>query len=190
MKNNDEFSSYEEKIRKTVSEEEAILLIENTYDSRCDPHWGADGCFDTWNQLLACESMVESTAVRNYLDQETKESIGRSENENVNGMKNDGCQQIVKFVLTASKLQAIEKLKICNYLTTPKEIAGYLEEFFKEYKSYEYHWLYVAQHWNPRAINRTFSMLIKLHESGRATIRNWARFFTFLIKKREMRRSL
>ncbi len=190
LDSSEKFLSREEKILKTVSEEEAIRLIENTYGSRFDPHCGSDGCFDVWDQLLACESVVESTAVQKYLKQENKKNTERSENGNVNGMTNDDCKQIVGFELTDCKLKIIEGLKNYNYLTAPKEIAECLEEFFKEYKSKDGHWLYIVQRWNPRAINRTFSTLIKLHESGRATIQNWAAYFVFLIKKRKQRRSL
>lgn len=110
-------------------------------------------------------------------------------NVNANGMVNGGYKQKVNFELAESKLQIIENLKKCSHLTSPKQVAAFLEEFFKEYDSKPGHWLYIVQHWNPLAINRTFSALIKLHESGRKTIENWAAFFTFLVKKRKKRRS-
>lgn len=185
--NNNKFISRDAEIRSTISEDKAIHLIENNYSIQYDPNCGTCGCFDVWDQLLACESVAEATPIKEYFHFH-KEKDENNENVDVNGMINDGCKQKVDFELTESKLQVIENLKNCNCQTSPKEVATFLEEFFKEYDSKPGHWLYVSQHWNPIAINRTFSALIKLHESGRATIQSWAAYFVFLIKKRKPKR--
>lgn len=186
----DKFFSRDEEVRATISKEKAIRLIEDVYNAQHDPNCGSDGCFDTWDQLLTCESVAKSTPVKKFPNEENKEKRENNENVDVSGMMNDGCKRKVNFELTESKLQVIENLKNCNYLTYPKEVATFLEEFFKEYDSKPGHWIYISQHWNPRAINRTFSALIKFHESGRKTIQNWAAYFVFLIKKRKPRRNL
>lgn len=148
--------------------------------------------FDAWDQLLACEAMMGSTPVKEELDNSESESKNKNVSVNGNGtqMISDGCKQQVYFELTESKQKVIIELKACNHRTTPIKIAQLLEEFFKEWKSNRGHWLYVAQNWNPRAINRTISTLVKLHTSGRKTINNPSAYFTFLIKKRKKRRGL
>lgn len=185
---NNRFSSRDKEIRATISKEEAIRLIENVYGAQYDPLCGSDGCFNVWDQLLACESVAEATPIKEYSNRENVDKTVESENVYVNG--NGGSKQKVNFELTETKLQIIKKLEKCNCLTPPIKIASYLTEFFKECGSESGYWLYVSQHWNPRAINRTIASLIKQHKSGRATIGNWAAYFVYLIQKRKQRRSL
>lgn len=185
---NDKFHSCEDRTRATISKEEAIRLIENVYSVRCDPNCVSDETFDVWDQLLACESVAEATPIKEYSSTENIDKTVESENVYVNG--NDGSKQKVSFELTETKLQIIKKLEECNYLTPPIKIASYLTEFFKECGSNPGYLLYVSQHWNPRAINRTITSLIKFHKSGRKTIQNWGALFVYLIQKRKQRRSL
>lgn len=184
---NDKFHSYEDRTRTTISKEEAIRLIENVYSVRYDPNC-SDETFDVWDQLSACESVVKATPIKEYSNRENVDKTVESENVYVNG--NGGSKQKVNFELTETKLQIIKRLEECNYLTPPIKIASYLTKFFKECESDSGYWLYVSQHWNPRAINRTIASLIKFHKSGRKTIQNWAAFFVYLIQKRKQRRSL
>lgn len=110
-------------------------------------------------------------------------------NTNTNLNKNGGFKQSVNFELTQSRQEIIEKLKKCNYRTSRIELAKLLEEFFKDWGIYPRHCLYVAQHWNPRAICRTINEIVKKHESGQVTIHNPAKYFTKLIRFRKERRS-
>lgn len=105
----------------------------------------------------------------------------------VNG--NDGYKQHVNGSQTLSKQDAIAALKLCHYRTPPKEVARLLEALFINYHSKDGHWLYIAQRWNPRAINRVISLITKQHKRGDVTIQNPAAYFTFLIKRRQKRRT-
>ena len=134
------------------------------------------------DEILADEALAESTPI--------KENEQLNENVNVNGMFNDSCKQTVSFELTQSKQQVIAELNKCNYQTPPIKISQLLEKLFKEYGSRPGHWLYVAQHWNPREINRNITRLIKIHISGKRTIKNAAAYFTFLIGYRKRRKNL
>ena len=88
-----------------------------------------------------------------------------------------------------SKNKAIAELKSRSYKTPPKEIASLLEALFVNCDSKAGHWLFVAQQWNPRAINRTVSLMMKQHSRGEVTIQNPAAYFTHLIKFRKKRRN-
>lgn len=111
-----------------------------------------------------------------------------SGNVSVNGNVNDTCKRYVNFELTQSKQQIITELAQCNYRTSPKAIAGLLEQLFTNCFTNPGHWLFIAQHYNPRAINRTINRLVKLHNVGSVTIQNPAAYFTYLIKYRKKRR--
>lgn len=182
-----EYRNREEQIRAEISKEEAIHQIEEVYHSHYDPDCGLDGCFDAWEQLLACEAFAESTPVRDaYFDDKDEPN----ENSSVNGSVNDSGKRNVSFELSESKLHVISRLKECNYRTPPKIVSELLGELFEEYSSKTGHWLYIAQHWPPRRINYALGRLIKLHDSSRVTIHNAAAYFTFLIKKRKVRKCL
>lgn len=174
------YRSRDEEVRATISKEEAIKRI-HEYGAEYDE---SNTDFDVYNQLLACEAIAESTPTDSYSNKDIKEVVVAYEDEN------DGCKQQVNFELTPSKLGAIAKLKEMNYRTTPPEIASLLEIIFEGYGTKPGWWLVVAQRWNPRAINRDIAKLIKLHTSGRITLKNPAAYFSFLIQKRKKRRSL
>jgi len=108
---------------------------------------------------------------------------------NVNVNDNDSCKQIVYFELTQNKQQVITELTQCHYRTPPVEVAVLLTELFKEWPSYQGHWLHITQKYNPRAINRIIKQLLKLHSSGQETIKNPAAYFTSSIKWRKPRRT-
>lgn len=173
--------SREEEIRATLSKEEAARRIEKlggVYDS-------TNIGFDVYDQLLACESIAESTPI---ISPPIKE-IERT-NENVLAYEdgNDGYKQQVNFELTPNKLEAISKLQKLNYRTPPPEIANLLDVIFEGCNTKFGWWLTVAQQWNPRAINRVIIQLNKLHTGGWRTFKNPAAYFTFLIKNRKKRR--
>ncbi|MGI5841535.1 MAG: hypothetical protein ACOX6N_04945 [Patescibacteria group bacterium] len=109
-------------------------------------------------------------------------------NTNVNGNDNGGCKQRVNTEQTTSKQQIVEILRTSNYRTPPKRIAELLTMLFYKYSPKNDHWLWVAQHYNPRAINWVINEMINLHVSGRQKIINPAAYFTYLIKKRRKRR--
>lgn len=162
-----------------MNKEEAIRQIEQVYHASYNPNM-VD--FDAFEQLLACEAVSEA--------QEDVRRYGETENVHVNGDGNDTCKQNVNFELTQDKLLVIKKLKECNYLTPPRNIANLLEIFFAEWRSSQEWWLCVAQMWNPRAINRTINCIVKVTLNGTKTIQNPPAYFTFLIKKRHKRKTL
>ncbi len=180
MTHNYLYTSREEEIRSALTKEQCIQQIEQVHKMEYDR---TEEYFDAWDQLLVCESLSESTPI----DRDFKDN---SENVNGSGMKNDngGCKSKVKFELTESKKEIIVKLKLCNVDSPPFKVASYLNEFFKEWESKPGHWLYIAQQWPPRQINRTVQEIIKSHISGRVTIQNAAAYFTKLIKYRKKRK--
>jgi len=131
--------------------------------------------------------MVLNESDINYINN-VKETIP-NKNINVNGMINDSYKHKVIFKLTKSKQQVILELNQCNYKTSPIIIAKYLEDFFKEWTSQKGHWLFISQHYTPRAINRTINRLVKLQTTGKKTICNPSAYFTSLIKFRKKRKS-
>jgi len=157
---------------------ETIKKIES-YGAKYDPN-----CFggSAEEQLLVCETIAE-------VEQEEQKQNKRKEiNDSVNVNGNDSCKLQVDLELTHSKLRVITDLKSCNYRTSPKKIALLLEKIFVSYESKTGHWLYIAQHWSPRTINRVIAYMIKAHNSGRITFNNPPAYFTFLIKLRKKRK--
>lgn len=184
--NNKKYYSHEEEISGQISFDEALHRIKEDYQAEYDPDRPN---FNAWDQLLACEAVTHSTPML-PLYEEVTDNKNRNENENANisGMISDSCKQEAIFELTQHKQKVIKELTLCNFLTPPIKIALLLEEFFKEWRSKQGHWLFVAQHWTPRAIVRTINRLTKLHIDGRITIRNPSAYFTKLIKFRKQRR--
>lgn len=178
---NKKYSSREEEIRAELTFKEVIRRIKEVYQAEYD---SSRPNFDAWDQLLACESLSESSPITREYKTKT------NENPSVSGMLNDSCSPKVIFELTQDKQKVITELTLCNYRTPPIQIATLLEEFFKEWQSKQGHWLYIAQQWTPRAINRTIHRLSKLHKEGRITVINPAAYFTLLIKFRKRRKKL
>ena len=145
------------------------------------------------DQLFICESLA-NTVEPSGLHTSLQERRIDSQEESVSVVKwsdSDTYKRRAIPWLIETKRDVIEKLKLFNYETDPIEIASALQTLFVDYPSdKEGHWLYTAQHWNPRAINRVIDRMIKLHSSGRTTIQNPAGYFTRLIKFRKQRRSL
>lgn len=169
----------EGEVRATISVEKAISQIEK-FGGVYDPF---NTNFDVYNQLLACESITESTpyALSSKVTETSGDAIAY-------GGGNDARKRTVNFELTPNKLEAVSKLKTFNYKTPPPEIASQLETVFIGFNTEFGWWLSVAQQWNPRAINRVIVQLVKLHTGGWRTINNPAAYFTSLIKYRKKRR--
>jgi hypothetical protein len=163
---------------------EAIQQIQEIYHQQYAP----DSYFNALDQLLICETLTESSPILPKYNHNNEE-YRIMDNTSVNGSVNDGCKLKVNAALFESKQSAIEQLQKCTYRASPIEIADLLNAIFSDYQSFPGHWLYIAQHWNPRAINRVIQTISKLHSSGQTTIRNPSALFTFLIKKRKPRKS-
>jgi len=177
------YSCREEEIRATLTLDECIHRITRIYKWEYDPDTPT---FDAWNQLLACEAAAKSTPVREQGQEQTQNT---NENVNGNGMYSDGCKRRVYFELTQSKQRVISELTQCDYRTSIKQLTQYLSELFMEWESYPEHWQYIAQTYNPLAINRTIIQIIKYLNNGHK-IPNPAGLFTLLIRKRAQRKSI
>jgi len=175
------YSCREEEIRATLTHKECIRRIKEEYHSEYDL---TNETFDVWNQLLACEALSESEPITEYKQEQS------NDNGSINGMYSGGCKQTIYFELTQNKQRVINELKQCNYQTSRIQLATLLTELFKEWISKSGHWLYIGQHWNPKAINSTINEIVKLHTSGRKTIYNPAALFTKLIKFHPKRKDL
>lgn len=173
-----------------LPKEEAIRRIRQIYNAEVNLE---NENFDVYDQLLACESIQESEDEERrrsgLLSSRQEENItANKESVNVKCHGNGGCKLRVNFGLNESKLRVIKELQECRSVTPPLKVAELLEEFFVDYSSDEGHWLYIAQTWNPREINRVLACIVKLHKTGAKTIQNPPGFFTYLIKFRSKKR--
>ncbi len=145
------------------------------------------------DQLFICGLLVKTLEPK-IINSSFQEKKIDSQSESVSVVKWSDSDTYKRHAITSlieTKRSIIEKLKSFTYKTAPIEIALALQTLFADYPSEkEGHWLYIAQHWNPRAINRVIDRMIKLHNSGRITIQNPPGYFTKLIKFRKQRRSL
>lgn len=167
-------------IKNGITKEEAIYRIEQIYHASYD----RNSDLSVWEQLEICESLAETET------KELEKNGGTNKDVNVKWSVNDTYKRHINLELTENKQKVIAELKTFTYKTPPIRISQLLQTLFAEYNSKDGHWLYIAQNWNPRAINRVIKRMIGLHISGRTTIQNPAAYFTYLIKKRKKRRSL
>jgi hypothetical protein len=170
-----------------LSKDEAICRIEQL-GSEYDP----DSNLDIYDQLLICESLIQSTPV-DPTDEDGRTILRLREEENkrngnVNGSVNGSYKRTENANLSPSKHSVITQLSDCNYRTSPAVIARLLETLFAEYPSNQGHWFYIAQNWPPRRINQVIGYLRKLDFPDNPGIKNPAAYFTFLIKKRVRRK--
>ncbi len=172
-----------------LPKEEVIRRIKHVYNAESDLE---NKLFDVYDQLLACESLAESENEHlasfplNHSSEDN--SLTTNVSVHVNGNGNGARKQVVNSELSKNKHKVITELEAYNYKTPPIKISKLLEQLFVDYKSKDGHWLYIAQNWNPRAINRVIRQMSELHQSGQETIKNPAAYFTHLIKFRKKRR--
>ncbi len=172
----------------SISAQKAIHQIEQVYHAGYNPNWPD---FDAREQLLVCESIAESeVAAKKQSYNPPLQKKQPHPNKDVNVIGYDSYKRSVNSELTESKRKVISELKTLDYRTSPLKIASLLQTLFAEYNSIDGWWLYVAQHWNPRAINRVINYMVKVYENGTISIQNPAAYFTSLIQKRKRRRSL
>ena len=134
------------------------------------------------DQLAVCEAILEATPVSDNFRHKK-----RSDNpkEEIRGKRKE---MLVNDELVQSKLRANFLLRRCNYKTSPKEVAEYLETILGPPRK-QGHWLYIAQNWPPRPIIRVLDYMNKIKNDGSLTIKtSEADYFTFLIKKRKQRK--
>ena len=138
------------------------------------------------DQLFICELLAEE----NIFSSPTQNN-NSYENKSANAKWSDNgtYKRSANTSLIESKQKAIYELKTFTYRTPPIKIAELLQTLFADCNSRDGHWLYVAQTWNLRAINRVIERITRLHSSGWKTIQNPAAYFTHLIKFRKKRKT-
>ncbi len=169
-----------EEVKATISKVEAVRWIKEyggEYDSNSE--------LDVWDQLLACESVSESTTTKqlNLDDKERNGDVG------VIGVDYGGCKCNAVTELFQNKKEVIEALRTCRSRTPYVQVSSLLDDLFEGYPTNKKgYWFDVARFYTPRAINRTLIELQKLASPSHETVRNPAAYFTFLIKMRKRRR--
>lgn len=131
------------------------------------------------DQLFICESLKPELERSNY---------DTNGNANLKWNGNGTYKRGVGDKLAQSKLIAINELKKCTYKTPPYQVAEHLKEIFADEKSNDEHWLFIAQQWSPRAINRVIAQIDKQVSSGFKKVQNRPALFTYLIKRRKRRK--
>lgn len=132
------------------------------------------------------ESLAESTPVR----EPPKTKIEEPPNgimSSVSGSDSGACYPGVNWDLSQRCHQAIFLLKQLSYLSDPPKIAAVLETIFGKSQK-PGHWLWQAQHYNPRQIIWTLNEIAKRTERGIETINNPGGYFTDALRWRKRRK--
>ena len=150
---------------------------------KINPNWyDPNNALSRDDQQFICENTP--------LPKEDEDRLSQSNGSNINlNGYSATYKRKVKPELILTKAEIILKLSQCNYKTAPLEVALYLEILFSNFPSKKGHWLFIAQHYAPRPINRVISIMLKQHKRGERTIENPSKYFTFLIKFRKQRKS-
>ena len=167
-----------------MNEESVKNRLENFIEriERLGGKYHPDSDLFVQDQLAAYEAISEATPISDNFRHTKRRDIPKEE---VSGKRKE---LPVNDELTQSKLRATFLLRRCNYKTSPKKVAEYLEIILSLPRK-QGHWLYIAQKWPPRPIIRVLDYLDKLKNSGSLSIRtSEADYFTFLIKKRRRRK--
>lgn len=165
-----------------LSKDEAIRRIEEL-GGEYDP----DSPLPIEDQLLICETLIQSTPV-DPTDEDGRLILKLREEEekrngNVNGSINDIGKRQANPEETQDKKRAISELTTYNYRTSPRKIAEQLQIVFSSYSTRPGHWLFIAQHYTPKSINGAIHQMTKAHQSGWVTIKNPAAYFTDVLKR-------
>lgn len=123
-------------------------------------------------------------------DEQKLNRNGANESVTLNGSVIGGRKRTQSNPENLSKLQAIERLKHCNYRTPPREVASYLEIIFGRWEENPGIWLRIAQFHHPKTINGVIAQMIKAHRRGDKKFQYPARYFVATIKKKSNRMSL
>lgn len=129
-----------------------------------------------WSMSKSNNLASEYADIQEYFD-EIEKSVPVS--GNANGIYKHGTETSIN----KSKQDAISELKKCTYRTPPLQIEQLLLKLFIDYDSKPGHWLYIAQHYHPRAINWVINGMIKTYKYGWQTIKNPPAYFTHTLKK-------
>ncbi len=179
--------SYYDRLKLRMSVESAIHEI-NVLGGVYNPDFEG---LDVYYQLLIYQVPKNNSSI-----QIQRKIVYDSLNTSVSGVYSDACRHSVdtKLVpskqnvdtwLSTEKYRLMSELTECHYRTPPKYVAMLLGKLFIEWPGESpRHWLYVSQHWAPRAINRVLRQMVKREERGTVTIANPAAYFTLLIKSR------
>lgn len=99
-------------------------------------------------------------------------------------------KQQVNQPQTLSKKEALNELKGCNYRSPPLTIAKHLNILLSNEKTKPSHWLFIARRYPPKTINSALTKTLKGIATGNVDYDRRAKYFTFIVKKRPIRRNL
>lgn len=151
------------------------------------------GEYDPDSNLTALDQLEICESIAAVIPEYKSSSIPLNQMENVNDVKwndNGTCKRQVYFELSDIKKKVISDLKLCNHRTDRYTIALLLGELFPSPDTKVDHWLYIAQQWNPRAINRVINQMVKTQNLGIRSIVNPAAYFTKALQYRKKRRGV
>lgn len=172
--------TYEQKIRRTLSLNEAIRRIKES-GGVYDPHFQG---LDAWDQFMICKGLEQSQ--RDYKNWAIENNVS------VNGNDSDNVPQKrqANIWLTDEKRRIITEIKQLNHRSSRRLLESLLCQLFQEWPSKPGHWLYVAQHWNPKSISACLGQMVHETDYGIKTYFSPARYFTDIIKWRKKRKNI
>lgn len=106
------------------------------------------------------------------------DSSNDSAYESVSGI----CKRRGYLIQNRPKIEIIREIASLNYRTPPRILAGLLDNLFSSINTHEGHWLFIAQHWTPKAIKSVINEMLRRHRTGEVTIKSPPAYFTYLIK--------
>ena len=109
-------------------------------------------------------------------------------NAYVNGSVNGIRKPEVNDNQLDDKKHLILQLKNCNYMTSAKVIASLLEKLFIKWPSVDGHWLYIAQHYNPKTINSILGYMVYKYNRDGFWPKSPPSYFTDIIQHKLMRK--
>lgn len=172
-------------LKAEVPLNEAIRRIESCR-ARYDPN--IEG-YDAWDQMMASEGNRVCAPLAQVHTSSADHETNTNDSESVNGMYSVARKQQVNTWLTDNKRQIINKINTCNYITSRFELANLLTELFVEWPSEPTHFLYISQNWNPLAISRCLSQMVKETDTGIKTYKSPPAYLTLLLKYRKKRKN-
>lgn len=146
-------------------------------------YYGPTSNLSLEDQLLACETVSESKPT----DPNSPDAKWMRSDPVLNGSDNGTRYLRVNVELSQNYLEAIAELKLCTYKSPPITISVILERLYG-ISAKKDHWLWVAQHYNPRQIIWVLSQMKKKTDTGAETIRIPGAYFTESLKFRNKRK--
>jgi hypothetical protein len=97
-------------------------------------------------------------------------------------------KQRENFGQNLTKNQAIAALKKCNYRTSSKEIAFYLEKIFGIWEKVPDRWLHVGLFYTPKTINSIIGEMVKKYQNSAVPLSEPGAYFNSIIRHKQKRK--